>query len=126
MKPTELRIGNLIYNCIGEPFKVNATTIGSFGLGVITLGNFKPIPLTEDWLERFGFVKMTTTTTSFDDEYIDGTDRYRTRHPTWALTSEKKLVALMRGFRIANELQFVHQWQNLYYALTGIEITIEL
>ena len=117
----ELRIGNLIYNGIGEPFPVNATTIGNFVIGELTLGKFKPIPLTEEWMVKFGYKKGRVS----DDFYLD-VDNF-------ALVFGEDKFELMGdgGYDYTGELdlknivKFVHQLQNLYFALTGSELTIK-
>lgn len=57
MNINELKIGNWIYNGIGETFQVNRETINNFYAGQALLGVFKPIPLTEEILLKCGFIK---------------------------------------------------------------------
>jgi hypothetical protein len=79
---------------------------------------FKPIPLTEQWLKDFGFI--------WDDEQgyhkwlIDeeGSD-YRIEALGWL--DEKGAMVDIYGALI--RCKYVHQLQNLYFALTGKELT---
>lgn len=81
--------------------------------------NAKPIPLTEEWLTRFGF------------EYrkcgMDVNHGPFCHYDYWVLG---KFFIRGNGTRfgyesdIAVKLEYVHQLQNLYHALTGEELTI--
>lgn len=61
MKPEEVRYKNLVeydgrifeIDTIAEEFPTLNTA--EFGIGVVDWNNLKPIPLTEEWLIRFGF-----------------------------------------------------------------------
>ena len=119
MKLTELRIGNLF----------QWIEIASMGIGVdvITKENhyayedFKePIPLTEEWLKRLGFepnsgIHFRTLSTGYIACGLDG---------SWGLYNN--LSAWNRGnsYNNGHDIEFVHQLQNLYHALTGKELTI--
>ena len=57
MKSNELRLGNLLY--INQTVvTVNYNTFRSISLKKI---NLKPIPLTEEWILKFGFYKYYVT-----------------------------------------------------------------
>jgi len=114
MKANELRIGNLIYNGIGEIISVNSYTISYFEIGEATLGKFKSIPLTEEWLLKFGFHESPL------DEIIIF------RNGKFSLSRNAKhhySVGYNGGFM--RFVQYVHQLQNLYFALTGNELAIK-
>ena len=72
---------------------------------------FRPIPLTEDWLLKFG------ADNSLYMRYLDFGyfDIYKL-NDVWYV--EKEGVTLC-------ELKYVHQLQNLYFALTREELTIK-
>jgi hypothetical protein len=108
----ELRIGNYY----------NLHTSGSDEWGVITpedivdLANdplddyFKPIPLTEEWFNKLGF----------EDEYcISHKDEY------FNLTEVKDGYCFTADLyhHTGIPIKYVHQLQNLYFALTGKELT---
>jgi hypothetical protein len=76
--------------------------------------NHKPIPLTAEWLERFGFVKGNQF------PYID-------LNTGWFCLDENSgyyRLALPND-NIGNQFRYVHQLQNLYYCLTGTELTLK-
>lgn len=106
----ELRIGNLVqYPLIGIlPIETGAD------IDSVYEAAGTPIPLTSEWLERCGFVKdilfeNQSPTYFLGDFFIDSS----TFQPTDA------------GFPIAKyKIQYLHQLQNLYFALTGEELTI--
>lgn len=113
MTAKELRVGNL----------VNTTTAGNVcntlvpieiidGTYIDNAEWFFPIPLTTEWLERFGFDvgnNFYFTRGDFDISYIDDDIIYERYTVRW-----QKSVSI--------KIQYVHQLQNLYFALTGEEL----
>jgi len=105
MKVNEMRIGNW-YDENGSTKQVNPNTIEA--VWVAERIWCKPIPLTEEWLLKFGFQK-------------DSLNIYR------------KYLNIHRGVSyfecylggITVEVQFIHQLQNLYFALKGEELEIK-
>jgi hypothetical protein len=71
---------------------------------------YKPIPLTEEWLVRFGFEKHKTT------------DIYPTYAKGLINVNDGLVWVINNGF--LNHIKHVHQLQNLYFALTGRELTL--
>jgi len=125
MTAQELRIGNWV-SYRGEKEGV-VSSIGSNGFETIRVFNtlpfgssdleeYEPIPLTEEWLLRFGF----EVAKAYDsiNRYSKGKfELYSCPNPdNWAYE-----YAIMVG-KISIELKHVHQLQNLYYALTGEEL----
>ena len=128
MKASELRIGNLIsiYD-VGQSkwfdLQGEQRDFGRFEFGENK--SLVPIPLTEQWLERFGFRK------SIIGDAV--------KIAVWGIEIENQsqkfnLVRNLAdgGYVLSNELNFwsspiiyVHQLQNLYFALTGEELTIK-
>ena len=116
IKSNELRCGNLVWDNYGGIYKVvNINSEGfdyidavkpSFkAIGRYELENIEPIPLTEDWLKRFGFGRL-------------GKYSFRTKH---LIIHHRK-----RGFVInkkIREIQYVHELQNIYWALFNTELT---
>lgn len=125
MKENELRIGNLIkISETGTIITVTGIMQNSHGIkvfGITSDGTYcnpwieycEPISLTEEWLLKFGFKILN----GFDDAIIWVKDyvelEYVTRNSTTAYVNY-----------INNECNHVHQLQNLYFALTGEELTI--
>lgn len=127
MKATELRIGNKVStkDQAGEFTVSEFTHDGVFFLEKDTDGQssrtfeyLTPIPLTEEWLLlRFGFSKATWSG-DIDESDIDG---YVLDNSFWL---DNQFV-LFRWTETLVKIQYVHQLQNLYYALTGEELTIK-
>jgi hypothetical protein len=114
MKKNELRIGNWVEH--NQPKRGYYTTVQESTFSVNVEKLFKPIPLTEEWLLKFGFEKKGQLyIKDFFGDYI-GVDVEDFSIGTYAFG------------RIAHAPQptfmNVHQLQNLYFALTGEELTI--
>ena len=114
MKPTELRIGNLINP--SSPIMVEAWMLMP-ETGII----FMPIPLTEEWLLKFGF--KTRTTVNHSVQYFIG-ENPLTRD--WLLD-----ILWLNGYEYPFyrngffKIKYVHQLQNLFFALTAEELEIK-
>ena len=125
MKATELRIGNLV---IYEQTTHYITLVDNLGCietrwinqlinesdYICSIGTIKPIPLTEEWLLKFGFKKDTWT----DNGLIIGS---WWNNGSILITDDFKLD----GQEQMKSLQYVHQLQNLYFALVGEELTFK-
>lgn len=124
MEARELRIGNWVEYKKGQQATVSHISSeknGYIGVenneylssGVFELVDFKPIPLTEEWLERFGFEN------DFDENPTKG-----------QLTIENQFdgswIRVLDGMWTDGiKIEYIHQLQNLYFALTGEELTIK-
>lgn len=131
MKANELRIGNLIQT---KEYKSARRIICFYGSsdvlvdsGYVTfptddeseysLNELEPIPLTEEWLLKFGFEKINET----DWQSPSSCYRWDTaREGMQFLTLDDEWLFFSNG-----EVEYVHQLQNLYFALTGEELTIK-
>lgn len=120
IKASELRIGNYYQDELGNVKVVTPNTIEDVWNAQRSW--CKPIPLTEEWLERLGFIKQDfrmsgchvyqkgvhrvlksfTNPDSFYSMCIDGVSP-----PTWSIS----------------DFEYVHQLMNVYYSLTGEELT---
>tara|TARA_R110000796_G_C14252290_1_gene398774 strand:+ start:140 stop:511 length:372 start_codon:yes stop_codon:yes gene_type:complete len=77
---------------------------------------YLPIPLTEEWLLKFGFIAHTNRVWFRDGEFLGidlGIEIYFVQQHT---TCEGYLAF------IRTPIKYVHQLQNLYFALTGKEL----
>ena len=114
MKANELRIGNKVwFNDIFE-WTITADDIVAFESDS---EQFKPINLTEEWLVRFGF------------ERVEGNQWYNFyKLDNFKILIHTKDYSSMINWKDCSiEDRFnwnVHQLQNLYFALTGEELTI--
>lgn len=118
IQPEELRIGNVIF--INDSLRTVEGIVGDQVwykregfLVQDTCSSSRPIPLTEEWLKRAGFERNS-----------DGT--FVLIHIMYALP-EMGVMQLAIGYSplINCPCKYVHQLQNLYYALTGTELTIK-
>lgn len=111
----ELRIGNLLLNEKDELFELSGYLVWNFttlqNTNVNTDKFFKPVKLTEDWLQRLGFVKN-----PFDSHYEK--DEFYVE--VW----DNDCVFRWNDFNIDINVKTVHRLQNLYFTLTGIELQV--
>ena len=107
MKENELRVGNIVHNGVVREQEI-------YDSSYIELAQFyEPIPLTEEWLLRLGFHKISfrNNHNRYDMDnlrYNDGIIQLKHRKISFSLASCK----------------YVHQLQNLYFALKGTELTL--
>ena len=112
----ELRIGNFIED-IHYPELILFTEVDLelfAGLydGTILESDLQPIPLTEKWLLKFGFEVF---------EFDNGQpNQYRFKDRLLVIREEKFVDY---GSSVA--IKYVHQLQNLYFALTGQELQLK-
>ena len=139
MQANELRIGNYVYVDwvdagrkletnygvhYGNDAMVMDVTPTGYGVGISFV---EPIPLTEEWLVKFGFEKRESSTCS---EYHIGVNEIT--HDwlfsiTWLKEPETINAPNAPFYRNGRHvLYYVHQLQNLYFALTGEELTISV
>ena len=123
MKATELRIGNWVrIKDVPTTNEWQVESIGNLqqvGGQLWSIEELEPIPLTEEWLERFGFDK--------DEEYDEGglvdyrwTLMYRSLEFVSFWNSEE--LNGVNQPQTGVDVEYVHQLQNLYFALTGQEL----
>ena len=112
MKANELRIGNLVGFPSGVKYKVDMLYSNYEGLDY-----WQPIPLTEEWLFKFGFEKLTDKSRGFNSNSYT-----YTKGISFIVHLNDKLLSV--NFWQGNEKKYVHELQNLFFALTGEELTI--
>ena len=142
MEAKELRIRNYLQDRGGRLCKVESINYDkqegysfyapAIVSGITSLPN-KPIPLTEEWLVKFGAEKEPMTC-SFN------ISRFNSEYKRLIINVSNKMIAIRNGdlsnSRGKDELivifngdvdgdLFVHTLQNLYFALTGEELTIK-
>lgn len=131
MKAKELRLSNLVYwdgKTIHNVYKVESIYKDGIDLedNIYTnINSISPIPLTEEWLVKFGFELKET---SIDNEY----KRYYNKIGDGYHVCIDKLGATLHQ-SIEGELEYVtcliikyvHQLQNLVFALTGEELELK-
>jgi len=118
MKAEELRIGNL---ALGKHKDWDKFDTISFDRGSkidlinSSMWDFKPIPLTEEWLIKFGF-KRTKNKMVFRAKELSIEVNDYGLVTIWQVTSQ---------WHWTSHNNQVHQLQNLYFALTNEELTIK-
>lgn len=126
MQANELRIGNLVLDEDGDEMPIGSLdarrTIVFHSEAVWSeIDTLRGIPLTEEWLERLGFERHMTTIWHLETNlcyYVDKEKRFYQFTIYW---NEEQ------GFYHSEQsptenMAFVHQLQNLYFALTGQEL----
>jgi hypothetical protein len=114
MKANELRIGNLVIENEFPNIYSQIQSISFNGYASCTyndsvnVNDLTPIPLTEEWLIKMGFEK---TPYEFKNDNFSFNFKYSSLYNSVAL--------------IKDDVKYVHQMQNLIYALTNEELTIK-
>lgn len=130
IQANELRIGNwvnYVSTGIDDIIQITCLQVGEH-LG----DSFKPIPLTEEWLERFGFELMDYDIYSESENETEVYITYKIKQHKFEYRvelSERGRNTFNVKWRWADEGQlcevpYVHSLQNIYFALTGEELTI--
>ncbi|WP_285011235.1 hypothetical protein [Pedobacter faecalis] len=124
INPRELRLGNLVQTEDGSEMEVvqvredgarckytrNDTL--SAHVSIVQAVNLFGIPLTQEWLVRFGF-----TYTKGEDPWIK----------IWSFNYFKVYThqtGYCHLYHLGGDIQYVHQLQNLHQSLTGQELTL--
>ena len=124
IQANELRIGNMV-SIIGiTPIQIDAQRILSIENGG---DDYKPIPITEEWLLKFGFKKWDRSDymTLFLSEN-DENEFSRQVIDFWFGDDDFQAAELCRSgvcFKRV-KMKYVHQLQNLYFSITGEELTL--
>lgn len=120
MKANELRIGNWVE--IIQPKKEIYTTVEQSTFSTNIENSFKPIILTEEWLLKFGF------------EFYETEKANNYKYSIWRFTfvtdgktkgTQYANIFNALNFREFSLITYVHQLQNLHFALTGEELTMK-
>lgn len=115
MNASELRIGNKLIRPNGNIATVTWGVIKDIELGDNT---YKPIPLTEEWLVKFGWI-WNQECNSYE-KYPNGDARMNLafKEISVSYTMFNYVIKAL----IAEGIYYVHQLQNLYFSLTGEEL----
>jgi len=138
MNKNELRIGNIVNYQIstsvfqGEVMAItkNRVVVDKLTLKFMTI---EPIPLTEEWLIKLGFEKLR----EYDDgeniiiqygkSIIVGNDEHDEKLVISFPFKHCEIGDYQDGYSYVLDItiDYVHQLQNLYFSLTGDELTIQ-
>lgn len=113
MKASELRVGNIILFAKGTKYE-KARTVKVNYFRPRMLAKIYPADLTDEWLERIGF-KNDDGSFILKDNIGEITRYY---YDGWNMTFEFEFSS-----SIVYGIEYVHQLQNMYFALTGKELT---
>ena len=128
---TEFRVGNL-FRFISTDSIEQVADIRTAGIKTPTINNvliadIEPIPLNEDWLVRFGFEKDINTSwfrIGYFAEMEDVSNRMIIGYNTVSNRLGCYQEGDANGIFAQKTFQYVHQLQNLIFALTGTELTL--
>ncbi len=143
MTNTEIRIGSLVKSelgilkvesILGSTYRVYCHSLDEDYLADYRLEDIKPIPLTEEWLVKFGFITMDAEVDfmEYAKEFEDGSFRFSVfndggldmvnNYPFYITTTGQ-----MKGWETEykTEFKYVHQLQNLYFCLCGEELILK-
>lgn len=130
MEANELRVGNLVYYFdrtlpipIQKIIAIETITEGGVnhlfaeeGLYEKEFKDLNPIPLTPEWLEKFGFDEDGRTMSLDDDKYELCLERKG--NEIWVICSS--------GYpQEIKKLEYVHEVQNVFSSLKGKELEIK-
>lgn len=116
MQSKDLRIGNLVKHL---DYHLEVQKIGFTKIwiedGTISFDEIEPIKLTEEWCIKFGFQKDLENTI------------YKNINKHCFLCYENKIVTLLEEENnyCLRKIKYVHELQNLYFALTGEELELK-
>jgi hypothetical protein len=114
IKANELRIGNWVKSNIEQ--QVTIETIEYLLNDKISDKSIiQPIPLTPEILEKCGFIYKETGSEVYEQERKIYGHLF-----IWGATSNDTYC---HDFHCGGEIKYLHQLQNLYYAITGEELT---
>lgn len=123
MKASDLRIGNYVNEWLNNDSpndkkiqKVITVEYSDIFICSDDSNRYSPIPLTEDWLEKFGLV--------CDKDADEFEEWYNPDVESWFILKDK-VGGYYYPYGSSIEIDFVHQLQNLYFALTGEELTLK-
>ena len=146
MKASELRIGNYIADRGNKEWqidhwesidKLSAKSNATMYMGILMethpmteyVDYIKPVPLTEEWLLKFGFEEEAMRYSKNIDLFGGGKKLCFSGDYLYIIDSEKQNtiptdVVTIWNKDVKKEF-YVHQLQNLYFALTGEELIIK-
>jgi hypothetical protein len=137
MKPSNFRIGNYVTGIYEDEDGIKSSTLcritaidehGNLGDGFEFMfesiegemhevyDDSNPIPLTEEWLLRFGFFQ------SYHKSYSLGKEQIFNVWSKGTFTYNQIQAAWWYNGLLEIQPEYVHQLQNLYFALTGTEL----
>lgn len=127
IRANELRIGNLAYRTNKSTGKRDLIQITPSCIMDISANGerssfiYEPIPLTEEWLVRFGFSKGILFDTIL---YLSGTRWHISYHDGIYQLNYKENPS-SQWVPVLKDIKHVHTLQNLFWILCGEELTLK-
>ena len=127
MNAKDFRIGNLINYKMVDKFderkewleisEIDYDDLRIFGIKNEMNQDYQLIPLTEDWLGKFGFVKIDHHRFKIQPSQFGWYYTYSIHDNAFRMYVEDSVLCL-------NTIFNVHEIQNLYFTLTGAELVV--
>lgn len=119
MGANELRIGDYVkFMLNNEDYEIISIDVKDLELIEKKQGVYEPIELTEEWLLKFGFVEKIDAY-FYNDYCIEDIHN----GVTWVISEFDHITDEFTA--IGCGIKYVHQLQNLYFALTAKELTFK-
>jgi hypothetical protein len=127
MKAKDLRIGNWVES---DGFELTVTSVYGVNIDInvcpytgnhneeYSLKDIKPIPINKEWLKKLGFNNPDRLFELYDINIGDEETLSISLHgnnPTWSIEWDNVFLK-------DREIKYIHQLQNLYFALTDNEL----
>jgi len=115
MKSTDFRIGNLIVDYKGDVVPIDSGDLLAMAQCEIAKKEvefIQPVLLTEEWLIKFGFKRQNNAWNG----------PHKNDFSLWNPKGEEEIK--MNDTVLCPRTDYVHQLQNLYFALTGEELIL--
>lgn len=120
----EVRVGNLVHHPLfGDYTVIRSTAFNGFYIGTpkgnaIHIDDFTPVPISDILLEQMGFRYVEDHAPSIGNFGWWENDEI-------ALTHIHEGLYGIEGMSIIKPLKYVHQLQNAYFVITGMELPLE-
>lgn len=121
IKPTDVRVGNLL-ECMYNGKTVKVVDLDVLEVLSTSAGTqYSGLKLTEDWLVKFGFEKWILESNESCSYYKHGVlNLMKSDSLSYGCSFEPE-----NNHSWFTEIKHIHQLQNLYFSLTGHELTIK-
>lgn len=131
MEAKELRIGNyVLYHYPENDWDTHQLVLED--LEDVGNGSFKPITLTEEWLLKFGNESIKYPIKPTGQGKCGEKVKQGTKHWFWRIeklttvinihNEDGKWIVYLFGSYKLREIKYIHEYQNLVFALTGKEL----
>jgi len=121
MKPEELRIGNIV-----DLYGTNATIVLndfiSMHFDECHFGRFKPLKLTKEWFNYFGFYTYSKYQSILYIDYGKPNRLTFEIQKPYCMSKSHEFYSYIISKHYFKELNYVHELQNLFHAISGEDL----